>query len=354
MNIRLFPCLLIFLFSHFANAQDDTDSILKAPPNLEKPNILALHPYGIFISRIQGQFNNSAVTKINCNFSLESANVWAAPITTYIPTDQTIRNEVRDYEYHETEFVFDPNSFDHRKLSIANDGIIKSLRVQVIFPLSERSEFHLSARSFLLTKGKAPFTLVTGDHFVEWFHTKIAGGNDPFARELFGLDKAKIYYNDLNNNEMTIDHGDFFIGGLEAAYYFYPKKLANQKRKIASNIGLHLGTNLSNYNQSIDVGISTNIMKAYHLDQTSWLQFAAGLGVLRKNFIDLYKDNMEFGNNNFLANFEALSSFSFLSKGHTRHSFSLDFYLQTSFNKKDEFEYSIPVRSGVSEKSWVT
>jgi len=78
------------------------------------------------------------------------------------------------------------------------------------------------------------------------------------------------------------------------------------------------------------------------------------LGLLRKNIINLKENNLELGSNNYLGNIETVIEYNFNSKGQTIHSFGADFYLQTSLNKKNEFEYIIPIRSGVSEKSWVT
>lgn len=324
------------------------------PANLEKPNILALHPYGNFISRIQGHFHHKPVEKIRLNLSLESANIWSAPVTSYIPMDESIRVEVRQYEYHRTQFIFDPTNFETERIDIANDGVIKSLRMNALFPLSANQELQVGVRSFLLTKGKAPFTLLTGDQFIEWFHSHIAGGDDPFARKLFGLDEAGIYYSDRENREMSLKAGDVFVGGIEMAYYIYPEVLSNKARHLSSNIGWHLGGNLSTYNSSMDLGGSYNISKAYHIQDNSWLQFGAHVGALRKNIINFKKDNIDFGSNDFLGNVEAIASYCFSSRNQTKHSFALDFYLQTSFNRKAEFEYSIPLRSGISEKSWVT
>ena len=335
-------------------AQTDLDAAAYHPPNLNKPSILSLHPYGNFSSRLQGQFNFIPTTRPRFNLSIESANVWAAPVTAFIPTEESVRNDVRPIEYHRTEFLFNPNTFEHQQIDIANDGVLKGFRLQSILPINENSELHIGLRSFLLTRGKATFTLLTGDQFIEWFHSHIAGGGDPFARELFGLDQAEIYYNDRNNREMRIENGDFVIGGLETAYYIYPSFLKNDKRSIGSNIGFHLGTNLSKYNRSMDLGLSYNLTKAYQLRANSWFQVAGGLGILRKNLIKFSQNNLDFGTNDFLGHLEALASYSFLSGGKTRHTFSADFYIQTSYNEKDEFDYSVPVRNGVSEKSWVT
>lgn len=120
------------------------------------------------------------------------------------------------------------------------------------------------------------------------------------------------------------------------------------------NFGAHLGTNLSKYNSSIDIGITANAVKQYSINDRSSFNVGFGLGTLRKSLIDLKNDNIEFGNNDFIGHLETIIEYNFVSKGKTIHSFGADFYLQTSLNKKDEFNYIIPIRNGVTEKSWIT
>ncbi len=354
--MKPYPLLLIiYLLIHHSTTSQQIEALPASLKNgISKSNILSAHPFGIFISRLQGNFNTRPTDRIAIDLSLESANIWSAPVTGYIPNSIELRNAVSQVVWHKREFLFDVNTIDAQEIFIANDGVLKGFKVQLAIPINKTQELQFRMRSFLLTKGKFPFSTLTGDQYIEWFHDHIAGGEDPFARRLFGLDNAGIRYKDYNGNELSIDAGDLFIGGLETSYYYYPEfsKLKNKNWHL--NFGVHLGTNLSEYNMSIDLGLSSNIIKSYRLNDTNTLIAAAGLGVLRKNSIELQRDNMVFGTNDFIGHLEAAVEFNFTSKGKTNHAFGMDFYFQTSYNKKDEFDHIIPVRNGVSEKAWIT
>ena len=352
-----FICLLFFtfLFSSVSIYSQQLDSIYFDKKNgISKPSVLATHPFGIFFSRIQGNFKTHATKRFKIQIGLESGNVWSAPITAYIPNDEALREQVRQIPWHGTEFAFNVDEIDAKRIDLSIDGIIKGFRANIAYKINTQNELIFGIRTFMLTKGKAPFTLITGDQFIEGFHDNIAGGNDPFARRLFGLDKANILYKDRNDNILEINNGNFLIGGLETSYYYYPKLLINTFKNFYINFGTHLGINLSKYNASLDFGVSTNIIKTYALSDYKYFQFGLGIGALRKNGLEFKTDNIDFGTNNFLGHLENIIEYNFISKREITHSFGIDFYIQTSLNKKDEFDYLIPIRNGVSEKAWIT
>ena len=206
----------------------------------------------------------------------------------------------------------------------------------------------------MLTKGKLPFSSITSDDLIEYFHKSIAGGDDPFGRKLFGLNKAKIIYKDRNDKTLELTNGDLVIGGIETSYYYYPEKLTNKNNSFFMNFGTHLGTNLSKYNSSIDLGLSINAIKNHTINPQNYFYLGASIGGTRKNIIEFKNDNIDLGTNNLIAYLESAMEFNTLSKRKTTHSFGINFYLQTSFNKRKEFDYLIPVGNGVTEKSWVT
>ncbi|OUR96087.1 hypothetical protein A9Q86_16545 [Flavobacteriales bacterium 33_180_T64] len=349
-------CSFIFLICFTATnitwsqAIDSTTITLKN--GISKPSILSTHPFGIFITRLQSNFKKTASQKTGLSFSIESGNVWSAPVTGYIPNDNDIRDQVSHIEWHKREFAFNINEIDAQRIDIAIDGILKGFRGQLSIPINSKSDLNIGFRSYILTKGKTPFTILTGDQFIESFHDYIAGGEDPFARRVFGFNKAKILYNDRNNNTLEIQNGDFLIGGLETSYYYYPNFLSNPNKNIYSNFGTHIGFNLSKYNSSIDIGFSGNVLKQYHLKDQKYFQIGVGIGLLKKNGIEFSSKNLVFGTNEFIGHIETAIEYNFISKRQTTHSFGIDFYLQTSYNKKSEFNYLIPVRNGVSEKTW--
>jgi hypothetical protein len=331
-------------------AQDTNLSFAATKNELYKPSIVSTNPYGILFSRWQGNFQTVPLKKHNLEVNLESGNVWSPPVTAYIPNDSEVREVAQKYPWHAREFVIDVDDIDAKTLEVQNDGVIKGLRLNLNIPLNSKSELKVGLRSFLLTKGKLPFSLITSDETIEYFHDNIAGGEDPFDRQLYPLNEALIYYKDRNDRSMTINNGDFILSGFEFSYYRYPTKFING---FKLNYGTHLGLNTSQFNKSIDLGASANIIKNFAFKNERSLGIGLSIGGTKNNLIDLNSDNMEYGTNAFIGYIENIFEYSFLTKSkRTRHSIGADFYVQTSLNKKSEFDYIIPTKNGTSFKSW--
>ena len=350
MKNLVIACLLLNAFSVFSQASDSL--LLSCKNGITKPSILSLHPFGIFVSRVQGNFKTNAIPRTTLKLSIESGNVWGTPIKTYIPNDEEIREQVKEQTWHQAQYFFDEENLDAEFFELQIDGTLKGFRGNVAFNLGKSHELNLGIRSFLLTKGKYPFSIFTNDEFIEFVHDNIGGGSDPFDRKVFGLNEAYIRYLDRNGNEMVLNNGNFFLGGIETSYYYYPEKLVNKKQNLFFNFGAHLGANLSKYNSSIDIGLSSNVIKSIGLNQKNNFLIGFSLGAIRKNFIDFKKENMDFGTNNFIAFLESALEYSFVSKKEAIHSFGADFYIQTSMNKIAERDYMIPIRHPDAHKSW--
>ena len=352
MKPQYFFVFVFFIYS-FASFSQETDSLTLAVKNgISKHSVLSAHPFGVFISRIQGNFKKTAVDNTTIKIGLESGNVWGTPIKTYIPNDEEIRNQVRDIEWHQAQYYFDEESLDAESYDLQIDGVLKGLRTTIELKLAKEHEINFGLRLFMLTKGKFPFSNLTSDEFIEFFHSNIGGGEDPFDRGVFGLNKAYIKYTDRNGNTMEIENGDVFIGGLETSYYYYPEFLINKNKNLNFNFGAHLGTNLSKYNSSIDIGLSSNAIKTFSISNNKNFQIGLSLGAIRKNAINFKDDNIDFGTNNFIGYLENGLEYSYVSKKGTIHSFGTNFYVQTTLNKKDEREYIIPIRHPEAHKAW--
>lgn len=204
----------------------------------------------------------------------------------------------------------------------------------------------------MLTNGKYPFSIFTNDEFIEYFHSNIGGGEDPFDRKVFGLGNANISYLDRNGNEMILNNGDFLFGGIETSYYYYPENMTNNAKNLHFNFGAHLGTNVSKYNTSMDFGLTSNVIKTISLNKTSNLQIGLSLGGIAKNALDFKEDNLDFGTNNILAYLESVFEYNFVNKKGTILSFGADFYVQTPLNKISERDYIIPIRHPEAHKAW--
>jgi len=70
------------------------------------------------------------------------------------------------------------------------------------------------------------------------------------------------------------------------------------------NFGSHLGINTSKFNQSIDVGVSANLIKKFRLKSKNEFHFALGGSLLRKNLIN-FNEVLDMGNNPFLGSLES-------------------------------------------------
>ncbi|MDU8886081.1 hypothetical protein RXV94_07910 [Yeosuana sp. MJ-SS3] len=354
MKTKFLLTLIFFINYNITFSQVSDTTFVFQKNGIIKPSILSTHPFGIFFSRLQGNFKTSASKNLALMIGIESGNVWAAPIDVYIPNNQEDRDKAKGIPWHKREFAFNEESLDAKTYELQFDGVIKGFRIKTTLPLAKNQELNIGIRTYILSNGKLPFTALTGDEFIEWFHEKIAGGDDPFGRKLFGLNNAGIIYKDRNENTLELKKGDFVFGGIETSYYFYPENFIGQSNIFQINFGTHMGINLSQYNTSIDFGLSVNAIKNYRINNLSSFNLGVNLGVLRKGLIDLKDNNLDFGNNNFIGNLETIIEYSFISKGKTTHSFGADFYMQTSLNKKNEYDYIIPIRNGVTEKSWFT
>ncbi|WP_299278229.1 hypothetical protein [uncultured Psychroserpens sp.] len=351
MNNRLIVILLIF-FSTLTVFSQGHDSLYHKTANIFKPSVVSTHPSGIFLSRIQGNFNFAPTESTKINLSVESGNVWSPPVVAYIPNQTSDRDFISQFPWHVREFAVDVDTLDAKSLKVASDGVIKGFRPNIRFKLNTTSELKIGMRLFLLSGGKAPFSLVTNDNFIEYFHDNIAGGDDPFDRGLYPKNKASLLFKDRNDNQVNIKRGDVFLNGFEFTHLFYPEFLKNEERHLYFNIATHVGLNTSQYNSSIDFGIGINAMKQYAYKQVGLFNIGFNLGINRLNLFDLKSSNVEFASNDYLANIETIIEYNFFSKGKTRHAFGLDFYIQTSLYKTDEFDYLIPTKNGTSFKSW--
>ncbi len=348
----IFLLTILFLNINFVFSQDTDNTLNNNKNGITKHSVLSTHPFGIFISRIQGNFKNHASSKTKLKISLESGNVWGTPIKTYIPNDEATRNEVRNYFWDQAQYFFDEETLDAKSYELQIDGVIKGLRTNAVINISNEHEINVGLRMFMLTKGKFPFAIFTNDEFVEYFHKNVGGGDDPFDRSVFGLKEAYIKYTDRNGNTAELENGNFFIGGLETSYYYYPESLINKKKNLHLNFGAHLGTNLSKFNTSIDLGLSSNAVKSVYLKDNKNFQIGLSLGILRKSLVNFKNNNVDFGTNKFIGHLESALEYNFVNKKGTIHSFGVDFYMQSSFNKIDEKDYMIPLRHPDAHKAW--
>lgn len=352
MMKRYYLLVAACLFSVFSFSQEEQNLSSFKKTNITKPSILSTHTFGVFFSRNEGHFEMNAPKKHRLNIGIESGNVWSPEIKVYIPKNEADRAVVRNYDWDQAHRAFDEKTIEKDSFQIANDGVTKGFKLNLNIRLTKKHELQVGIRTYLLTKGKSPFSILTGDGFIEDFHDNVAGGEDPFDRRIFGLDQANISYRDRNGNSMNIESGNIFATGIKTSYYYYPELLKNKNKTFAMNLGAHLGANLSKSNSSLDFGVSANAIKNFTINDKRHLNIGASLGTQRKSAVNFKSNNLDFGTKDFISYLETILEYSFRSKKGTVHSFGADFYIQTSLNDKDEFEYIIPIRQEKAFKSW--
>ncbi|NEV94542.1 hypothetical protein G3567_10350 [Psychroflexus sp. YR1-1] len=327
---------------------------MKLNKSVQKPSILSAHVFGIFIGRLEGHFKSRPDQNLSLQFDYLSGNVWGQPVENYIPGTEAIKNTVTPYEWHRREFFVDRHD-EHfqsntENFKIAYDGVIKGLKAQMYVPLNSRNALQIELRSFLLTRGRFPFAGLTGDDFIESFHSNIAGGEDPFQRRDFGLNEAEINYTDRQGRQMLIGQNEGFFGGVKVDFYHYFENLL--PNEVHFNIGLHSGVNTSPYNKSIDLGISANAFKQIAVGDRTYFQLGLNLGYLHLKSASFSDSNIEFATRPGFLNLESVFTYNLINSKQQTHSIGLDFYVQSAYHPPSEYDYSILFRNEQAERSW--
>lgn len=329
---------IVFVFITIFSFSQEKDSVY-FKNGIENPSLLTTHHFGIFSSRINQNFKLKVPKKTAFIFSSESGNTFHPFVEMYVPKDPTVRENFSKQTWYNRQFDFiDQNTTPAEYSNIVVDAVIRGFRLQVSFPIAKEHELGITLRSYLITKGNYPFSLITSDESIEWFHSNIAGGEDPYGRRYYGLNQVNFKYTDRNGKVLELKNDDFFLGGIEFNHHYYPEFLINKKRNLFVNFGTHLGINTSTFNQSIDVGFSGNLIKKIQLKNKNEFNVALGGSVLRKNIIN-FKDVVELGNNSFLGSLESEIEFTKFTRKKNYHSFGIHYQIQTRYNKLEEASY---------------
>tara|TARA_R110002049_G_scaffold71370_1_gene183898 strand:+ start:63296 stop:64513 length:1218 start_codon:yes stop_codon:yes gene_type:complete len=329
--------ILLFLFSTILIAQQkDT---LQIKNGIDKPSILSTHHFGIFSSRINQNFKITPPKTTQFSVDYASGNTFHPFVEAYLPKDPVVREAQSKYIWYQRPFKFiDQETTPADYMNIIVDAVIKEFRLNLNVPLNTNNELGITLRSHLITKGKYPFSFFTSDESIEWFHSTVAGGEDPYGRRYYGLNQVNFKYTDRNGRIMAFNNNDFFISGIEFNHHYYPSFSFNSTKNIFLNFGSHLGINTSKFNPSVDLGVSANGIKRIKLKNNDELNIGVGFNVLRKNFIN-FKEVVDLGNNPFLASVETDIEYTRYTKKKNYHAFGIDYQIQSRYNKLKEADY---------------
>ncbi|MFH4966255.1 hypothetical protein V8G69_14735 [Gaetbulibacter sp. M235] len=329
---------LIIACNLFVVKAQQNDSI-SLKNGIDKPSIISLHHFGIFSSRINQNFKTSANLNTSFSFNYASGNLFHPFVEAYIPKDPLVQEQQSQLIWYHRNFHFvDQETTPADYMNIIIDAVIKEFKFQLNIPINKQNELDVSLRSYLITKGKYPFSIFTSDESIEWFHSNIAGGEDPYGRRYYGLNQVNFKYTDRNGNILELHNNDFFISGIELNHFYYPSFLINKRKNLFFNFGTHLGINITKYNPSIDIGASANAIKKFVLKNNNEFHFGVGTSALRKNIIN-FNNVVDLGNNPYLATFESEIEFTKYTKKKNYNSFGINYQVQTRYNKLKEADY---------------
>ncbi|TMU55078.1 hypothetical protein [Flagellimonas algicola] len=337
--VLLLVCVIVMYPFQITVAQNTaSDSPLKN--GISKPNTLATHPFGILFYTLPHNFKSRPDNAPLLDIHLSSGNIWGQAVDVFIPSLSPDQARMEALPFYSRGFGFNPSESPSEYYSFQYDGVIKDFRLALAIPLNERNELKVSTRSFLLTTGKFPFSTITGDQFIEFFHSNVAGGEDPFGRRALGMDHAQIQYIDRKGNSFELTEGSFVFSGIETAFYTYSNLFA--KHHIILNFGAHAGLNLSSINTSLDLGASVGGTKNFSPKRKGQFLVGMGLNILRKRAVGFNRNQVDLGTSSIFGSFEGHLEYSKQTPKGARHSFGLNYRIQTPYNNKKEEDHYVP------------
>ncbi|ARV06602.1 hypothetical protein BTO04_07765 [Polaribacter sp. SA4-10] len=336
MKQKMFHILL--LFSIFFHAQEKDTIILKN--GIDKQSILTTHHFGIFSARINQNFKVRPPKRSTIELTIESGNNFHPFVEAYLPKDKLVRQQLSELAWYNRNFNFvDQQTTPAEYMNIVVDAVFKGFRVDFNTRIAKNHELGISLRTYLVTQGHYPFSVFSNDETLEWFHSNIAGGEDPYGRRYCGLNKVNVKYTDRNGRKMELKNGDFIFAGIELNHFYYPEFINKKNDDFKMNFGSHLGINTSKFNPSIDIGLSANAIKKWNIKDKYDVRLGLGISVLRKNFIN-FNDVVELGDNTFLGTLEPQIEFTKYTQKKNYHSFGVNYQRQTSYSNRKQADYT--------------
>ena len=216
MQKKIFFFLLISVsIISFGQERD----VIPLKNGIDKPSLLPIHHFGLFSARINQNFKVRAPQKSTLNFSLASANTFHPFVEMYLPKDEITRAEMKKLTWFNRRFFVDQETTPADYSNIVIDAVFKNFRIDYNTKIGKNHELGISLRSYLVTKGKYPFSFFSSDETIEWFHSNVAGGEDPFGRKYYGLNQVNVEYQDKNGKILKLKEGQFILAGLELNHF---------------------------------------------------------------------------------------------------------------------------------------
>ena len=210
---------VIFLFFVFFNSSAFGNDTV----NFFKPYLLSNHPLGVFTSRINHNYNYQPSEYI-VEFNVTRGNVWLPNVESKLPNLKSDRDFLSNYVWHHRNWQMENLTIsDYKSRLMYCDGVLSSYYLSFKSPLNKVFDIFTNLRSTSLDGGKNPYSLLTSDEAIEWFHSNIAGGDDAFGRKRTEYGNALLAYKDVNNNKIILNNGSFLMSEISSYLNYYPK-----------------------------------------------------------------------------------------------------------------------------------
>lgn len=337
MRLLLALCILNSGKCFTQAVPDSINTRYKNPYPAVVPHMHSTHPLGVYIS--ETNFNHQSGVSRKASFSMNTScgNVWLPYVKGYIPLNETDKKSMSRIVWHGREGNIDLANTPAKTKSFHADGDIRFYQCQLAIPVSKSSELKISTRAFSVHRGGNPVSFLTSDKFIEWFHSNIAGGEDPFARKVYGYNHADIRYTDENGKSFSLGNGDFRFTGLDLSYFYFPHFKSLEKKKIFINWGFQTGLNTSKINPCINLGLNSTINKLFKIGKDKQLDLSISAGALRQKAVSL-GDGVNIASKKYLYNAEILLSYQKQLSENRFFAIGSSYFIHSAYNKKDEFK----------------
>lgn len=333
--------LLLFVFFSmifmvaFGGERRDSSNFFKAFQ-------LSNHPFGLFIARINHNFDLQASTKQKLSFTFSRGNVWLPYAKGKFALSQGDRDFLSQYAWHDRNYQAEAAgivNFSERELDA--DGIFTTYFFNFTQPLAKSSDVSINLKFGSLSGGKVPYSLLTSDQFIEWFHSNVIGGEDPFGRKSRPYNLANFNYRDRSGKELIVKNGDFLFSEVSADWNFHaPSILPGFKTVYA----LHTGTSKLKKSYLLNTGLALTQLKRFFFKQDFMDLGVAGSVMFPGTFMRL---PVEINNRKFLASFELNAVYAFQLKKN-QLGLGVNYHLQSPFHRPSETNYYIVESEGIS------
>ena len=306
------------------------------------PNVLSTHPLGEFMSRVAPNFKTAVDANMSLYLGEYNGNVFSPLTTAYFPVNAADRNFMAARTWNNRVYWFATYHYPSTSASFVAEGVLRAYQMKLNIPLGKNQEISFSPRMFSLDKGYAPYSIITNDESIEWFHSNIAGGNDPFGRRFYGFHHAIIHYVDETGHSLNVNPNQLVFGGFESDYMVYPKWKKLNKRRYFINLMGHFGLNTTAYNPTIDLGGSFSLVKRIPLKNGKEISLGINAGALRNGLIQYaIGDRVSFATSNWIYNLSGQFEYKKPLRKNRTISFGLNYFFQSWYDNRTPYNYVV-------------